>query len=124
MAQGRFRMRKALLLISLTSIVSAMAVAPVPTAAQSAKTPDAVQKPSMPKLLKQTGTIISVDAAAKTFICKWQTNNWTYKVSDKTVFRTKGKPADFADLKLDSRVSMTFHMEEKQRVADIVTIEQ
>ena len=95
-----------------------------PTTAQVVQKPAAEQKRAKSKVLKQTGTIISVDTAAKTFICKWQTNNWVYQVSDKTVFRQKGKSVDFSDLKLDSRVSMTFHMDGKQRVADIVTIEQ
>ena len=82
------------------------------------------EKPAKTEQLKQTGTIISVDPELKMFICKWQTNHWPYKVTDKTVFRLKGKAVAFDDLKLDSRVSMTFHMDGKQRVADIVTIEQ
>ena len=82
------------------------------------------EKPAKTEQLKQTGTIISVDQEMKMFICKWQTNHWPYKVTEKTVFRSKGKTVTFEDLKLDSRVSMTFHMDGKQRVADLVTIEQ
>jgi hypothetical protein len=115
-------MRKALVLTSLVAVFAAVSLSPA--AAQANPKVVARQKILKPKLLKQTGTIISVDTAANTFTCKWQMNNWAYKVNDKTVFRTKGKTASFADLKLDSRVSMTFHMDGKQRVADIVTIEQ
>lgn len=82
------------------------------------------EKPAKTEQLKQTGTIISIDPEMKMFICKWQTNHWPYKVTEKTVFRLKGKTVPFENLKLDSRVSMTFHMDGKQRVADLVTIEQ
>ena len=115
-------MRNALAAASLAVLLACMGVPA--TTAQVVQKPAAEQKPAKSKVLKQTGTIISIDTAAKTFICKWQTNNWAYKVSDKTVFRRKGKSVDFAELKLDSRVSMTFHMDGKQRVADLVTIEQ
>jgi len=93
-----------------------------PANAQTAPARD--QKAAKAETLKQTGTIISVDEESKMFICKWQTNHWPYQVTEKTVFRLKGKTVSFSDLKLDSRVSMTFHMNGKQRVADLVTIEQ
>lgn len=115
-------MRKTLLAVS--SIVLLASVGVSPAAELVVQKPAAEQKQSAAKVLKQTGTIIKIDTAAKTFICKWQTNDWLYQVTDKTVFRKKGKSVDFAELRLDSRVSMTFHMDGKQRVADLVTIEQ
>ena len=116
-------MRKVFVAMLAMTIFTAIGV-PIPGTAQVTQKPAAEQKPAKSKSLKATGTIISVDTAAKTFVCKWQTNDWVYKVTDKTVFRAKGKTADFADLKLNSRVSMTFHMDGKQRVADLVTIQQ
>jgi len=116
-------MRKVFAAMLAVSVFSAVALS-IPATAQVADKAT-VQKPAKPKAaLKQNGTIISVDTAAKTFVCKWQTNDWVYKATDKTVFRAKGKTVDFADLKLNSRVSMTFHMDGKQRVADLVTIQQ
>jgi hypothetical protein len=105
-----------LMALLLTAGLSSPAIAQVPTTK--------VQEPVKPGKLKQTGTIISIDQDSKMFVCKWQTNHWPYKVTEKTVFRSKGKTVAFSDLKLDSRVSMTFHMEGKQRVVDLVTIEK
>jgi DNA gyrase/topoisomerase IV subunit B len=106
---------------SLTAVLLAVSVSS-PASAQGA--PAKQQKSTKSETLKQTGTIITLLPEEKMFICQWQTNQWPYKVTDKTVFRSKGKTVTFADLKLDSRVSMTFHMDGKQRVADLVTIEQ
>ena len=71
---------------------------------------------------EQTGTIISIDEANKSFICKWQTNNWTYKTTDKTVFRVGGKTGSWSDLKVNVRVNVGFHMVGNDRVADWVSI--
>jgi len=73
---------------------------------------------------KQTGTIISVDDAAKTFICQWGGKDITYKTTDKTVFRTGAKDGALSDLKLGVRVSILYRVVEKDRVADRVTIEK
>jgi len=111
-------------LVAAFSLTALLLAAGVSSSADVQVTPTQVQKPLKSEKLKQTGTIISIDQQSKIFICKWQTNDWSYKVTDKTVFRSKGKPVAFSDLKLESRVSMTFHMEGNQRVADLVTIEK
>jgi hypothetical protein len=36
---------------------------------------------------EQRGTIISIDDAAKTFVCQWGTKDWTYKTTKKTGIR-------------------------------------
>jgi hypothetical protein len=111
-------------LIAAFSLTALLLAAGVSSPAIAQVTPTTVQKPVKSEKLKQTGTIISVDQDSKMFVCKWQTNHWSYKVTDKTVFRSRGKTVAFSDLKLESRVSMTFHMDGKQRVADLVTIEK
>jgi hypothetical protein len=111
-------------LVAAFSLTALLLAAGVSSPAVAQVTPTKLQKPVQSGKLKQTGTIISIDQNLKMFVCKWQTNHWPYKVTDKTVFRSKGKTVAFSDLKLDSRVSMTFHMEGKQRVADLVTIEK
>jgi hypothetical protein len=73
---------------------------------------------------QQGGTIMSIDDAAKTFVCEWQKNNWTYKTTDKTGFRIHGKSGTWSDLKTGVRVNVGYHLVGKDRVADWVTIEQ
>jgi hypothetical protein len=76
------------------------------------------------KNAKQTGTIIKVDDAAKTFICQWGGKDITYKTTDKTVFRSGGKDGTVSDLKEGVRVTILYHTVDKDRVADRVTIEK
>jgi hypothetical protein len=73
---------------------------------------------------KQTGTIISVDDAAKTFICQWGGKDITYKTTDKTVFRVGGKDGALSDLKLGTRVSILYSVVDKDRFANRVTVEK
>jgi hypothetical protein len=73
---------------------------------------------------KQTGTIISVDDAAKTFICQWGGKDITYKTTDKTVFKVGGKDGALSDLKLGVRVSILYSVVDKDRVANRVTVEK
>jgi len=75
------------------------------------------------KSAKQTGTIIKVDDAAKSFICQWGGKDITYKTTDKTVFKTGGKDAALSDLKEGTRVTILYHTVDKDRVADRVTVE-
>jgi hypothetical protein len=111
-------------LIAAFSLTALLLAAGAASPAVAQDTPTKAQKSVKSEKLKQTGTIISIDQESKMFICKWQTNHWPYKVTDKTVFRSGGKTVSFSELKLESRVSMTFHMDGKQRVADLVTIEK
>ena len=73
---------------------------------------------------KQTGTIISVDDTAKTFICQWGGKDITYKTTDKTVFKVGGKDGALSDLKLGVRVSILYSVVDKDRVANRVTVEK
>jgi hypothetical protein len=73
---------------------------------------------------KKTGTIISVNADAKTFVCQWNKVNYTYKVTDKTNYRIQGKNSDFSAIKIGEIVNIGYHYAGKQRVADWVTIEK
>ena len=115
---GEIPMRKPLMAAVLsTALLVTGGVLVVSLAAPSAA--EAAQKKG-----KKTGTIISVDPLGKSFVCKWRDNDWTYKTTDKTVFRAGGKPGTLADLKLGDRVSLSYHMMGKDRVADIVTIER
>jgi len=73
---------------------------------------------------QKTGTIVSLDAAAKTFICQWGGEDRSYKTTDKTVFRVGTKNGGWSDLKMGDRVNILYRVVEKDRVADRVTIEK
>lgn len=73
---------------------------------------------------EQTGTIVSIDEAAKTFVCKWEDKSWTYRTTDKTSFRNAGKKGAFSDLKSGVRVNVGYHADDKGRIADWVNIEK
>jgi hypothetical protein len=73
---------------------------------------------------EQTGKIISLDPAAKTFICQWGGEDRFYKTTDKTVFRVGTKSGDWSNLKLGDRVNIFYKMADKERVAERVVIEQ
>ena len=70
------------------------------------------------------GTIIKVDAAAKTFICQWGNKDIVYKTTDKTVVRAGGKDGTLSDLKEGVRVTILYHTVDKDRIADRVTVEK
>jgi hypothetical protein len=73
---------------------------------------------------EQTGKIISLDPAAKTFICQWGGEDRVYKTTDKTVFRVGTKNGDWSNLKLGDRVNIFYRMADKERIAERVVIEQ
>jgi hypothetical protein len=117
---GEIPMRKPLMAAVLsTALLVTSGVLVVSLAAAPSAAAEAAKKKG-----KKTGTIISVDPLSKSFVCKWRDNDWTYRTHDKTVFRAGGKAATLADLKLGDRVSLSYHMMGKDRVADIVTIER
>ena len=73
---------------------------------------------------EQTGKIISLDPAAKTFICQWGGEDRLYKTTDKTVFRVGTKNGDWSSLKMGDRVNIFYRMADKERIAERVVIEQ
>lgn len=73
---------------------------------------------------QQTGTIISIDDGAKSFVCEWKDKSWTYRTTGKTSFRVRGKNGAFSDLKSGVRVNVGYHTDDKGRIADWVNIEQ
>jgi len=68
------------------------------------------------------GTIIAVDAAGKTFTCHWKSDDSTYKTTDKTAFLIARKAADLSDLKVGETVTIDYHLDGNERVADQVTV--
>ena len=73
---------------------------------------------------EQTGTIVSIDGGAKTFVCEWKDKSWTYRTTEKTAFRLRGKNGTFSDLKAGVRVNVGYHTDDKGRIADWVNIEK
>ena len=73
---------------------------------------------------EQTGTIVSIDDSAKTFVCEWKDKSWTYRTTGKTSFRKSGKTGAFSDLKAGVRVNVGYHTDDKGRIADWVNIEK
>jgi hypothetical protein len=71
---------------------------------------------------EQRGTITAVDDAAKTFVCQWGKKDWTYKTTDKTGFRIRGKDGTWSDLKTGARVNVGYHVVGEERVADWIVV--
>src|SRR5262245_37718937 len=69
---------------------------------------------------EQRGTIISVDDAAKTFVCQWGTKDWTYKTTKKTGIRISNRDGGWSDLKTGARVNVGYHTVGEDRVAELV----
>jgi hypothetical protein len=73
---------------------------------------------------RKTGTIVALDGAAKTFVCRWGGEDRAYKTTDKTVFRVGSKSGAWADLKMGERVNILYRMVGGDRVADRVVVEK
>ena len=73
---------------------------------------------------EQTGTIISINDGAQTFVCEWKDKSWTYRTTDKTSFRIHGKNGAWSDLKAGVRVNVGYHTDDKGRIADWINIEE
>src|SRR5262245_25488807 len=71
---------------------------------------------------EQRGTIISVDDAAKTFVCQWGSKDWTYKTTKKTGIRISNRDGSWSDLKIGARINVGYHTVGEDRVADWVVI--
>jgi hypothetical protein len=72
--------------------------------------------------VKLRGTVTVVDAAAKTFTCHWKTGDMTFKTTDKTQYWKGGKEGSWADLKTGDTVSVGYHDEGADHVAETVRI--
>jgi len=73
---------------------------------------------------RKTGTIVSLDNATKTFVCRWGGEDRAYKTTDKTVFRAGTKNGAWSDLQMGERVNILYRVVGTDRVADRVTIEK
>src|SRR5262249_51105009 len=73
---------------------------------------------------QKTGTIVSLDAAAKTFICQWGAECRSNKTPEKTEFPVGTKNGAWSDLKMGDRVNILYRVVEKDRDDDRVTIEK
>src|SRR5262245_66616528 len=69
---------------------------------------------------EQRGTIISVDDAAKTFVCQWGSKDWTYKTTKKTGIRISNRDGSWSDLKIGARITGGYHTVGEDRVAELV----
>jgi len=79
---------------------------------------------SMPeKKMKETkmmGMVASVDAVANTLVVKHKKSEITFHSMPMTKITIAGKEAKFADLKKDSKVTVTYKWEGKKRVATAI----
>jgi hypothetical protein len=70
--------------------------------------------------------VTAVDYVAKTFSChaKAKEPSWTYKTTNKTVFRTVGRMrrGSFSDIKVGEIVSVRYDLHGDDRIADRVVI--
>jgi Cu/Ag efflux protein CusF len=67
--------------------------------------------------MEQGGVIVSVDRASKTFTVRWATADRTYIANDKMVIRVGQKKGAWSDLKTGTKVNISFHPVEGNRVA-------
>jgi|ERR1700730_12077430 len=72
--------------------------------------------------IKLRGAVTAVDAAARTFVCHWPSGDLTFKTTDTTHYWKAGKPASWADLKTGDTVSVGYHDEGPDHVAETVRI--
>jgi len=69
------------------------------------------------------GTIVAIDAAARTFTCiRRGRRKRTYHATDDTRFRAGTEQASWSDLKVGARVQVRWHHASGQRMADLVVI--
>jgi hypothetical protein len=74
-------------------------------------------------ILIRHGTVTTIDDAGKTFGCHWQTGDWTYRTTDKTVFRVGRKAGSWSDLKVGETVQVTYHAFDTESMADLVVVQ-
>jgi|SRR3974377_183069 len=73
-------------------------------------------------------TVTAVDSVAKTFSCEAtpEDPSWTYKVTPKTVIKTVGERIwhrdSFSAIKVGASVSVRYHMDGNNRIAERVVI--
>jgi hypothetical protein len=72
--------------------------------------------------VKLKGTIVSADPATKTITCHWKTGDLTFKTTDKTQYWMAGKPGSWADVKPGETVSVAYHDEGADHVAETIRI--
>lgn len=81
----------------------------------------AAQSTGKPQI-KLRGAVTAVDAAAKTITCHWKSGDMTFKTTDKTQYTMGGKPGSWADVKTGETVSVAYHDEGADHVAETVRI--
>jgi Cu/Ag efflux protein CusF len=72
--------------------------------------------------MEQGGVIVSVDRASQTFTVRWATAERTYTAGDKMVIRVGQKKGAWSDLKPGTKVNISFHPADGNRVAYDVQI--
>lgn len=70
----------------------------------------------------QGGKVSAVSDASKTFTLKWKTKESSYRTSAETTYLIGEKKATWSDLKVGDEVTVTYHLDGKDRVADKVSI--
>jgi hypothetical protein len=68
------------------------------------------------------GTVVSMNDQSRTFVCRWNHANWTYKTTDRTTYWIGRTKASWYDMRVGSVVRIGFHRIHRERVADIVRI--
>jgi len=66
------------------------------------------------------GTIVSIDAVANRLVMKGKKSEMTVQVAPTTKIMIAGKEAKLADIKKDSKVTITYKWEGKTRVATVI----
>ena len=85
--------------------------------------PAQTAKPAMEKKMMEkttAGTIVSIDAVANRLVMKGKKSEMTVQVAPTTKIMIAGKEAKLADIKKDSKVTITYKWEGKTRVATVI----
>jgi Domain of unknown function (DUF5666) len=68
------------------------------------------------------GKITAANDGAKSFVYRGKTKEWTFKTNDKTVIKVGRKKAGWPDIKTGQTVSIRFHQEGGERVAEQIVL--
>lgn len=116
-------MKKLVLLVAVLALVAfasgVMAQQKAPAPAPAAPAPTAPAKPA--KVEKFSGTVSSMDEAAKTVVVKNKKGEKTFMLDDTTKITRGGKGIALADLKQGMNVSVSYKMEGDKMMAATIT---
>ena len=119
-------MKKLVLLVAVLTLVafaSGVMAQQTPAPKPDAPATTAPEKAKTAKVENFSGTVSSMDVAAKTVVVKSNTGEKTFTVGDTTKITRDGKEMALADLKQGMNVSVSYKMKADKAMATAITAE-